>query len=124
LFLTDENIPFKIVDLLRSLNYEVFDLRENQLCSLSDEEILKLAKDKNLVLITFDKHFSNIAKYPPEQYSGTIRIRIHPPILEDINNALKLLLERMKIEEMRGRLIVLEKNGYRIRKSTETPGTN
>ncbi len=117
MFLTDQNIPFSVVNLLRTLNYEVFDLRERKLCSLSDDEILELAKDKNLVLITFDKHFSNIIKYPPERFSGIIRVRIHPPLIEDINNALKLLLERMKIDEMRGKLIVLEKEGYRIRKT-------
>lgn len=111
-----EKIPFSIVNSLRSLNYEVFDLRERNLYSLSDEEILKLAKEKNLVLITFDKHFSNIIKYPPEKFSGIIRIRIHPPLIEDIINALKSLLEKVKIHEMRGKLIGLEKEGYRIRK--------
>lgn len=102
---------------MRTLNYEVFDIREKKLCSLSHDEILELSKEENLVLITFDKHFSNIIKYPPKKFSGIIRVRIHPPLIEDTNNAFKLLLEKAKIEEMRGKLIVLEKEGYRIRKT-------
>jgi len=116
LFLADENIPLKIIQYLRKLGYKVFDLREQKIKFLTDDQVLQLAKDKNLVLITFDKHFANITKYPPQNYNGIIRIRIHPPVFEDIRNSLKLFLNKISINEMYGKLIILEKKGYRIRK--------
>ncbi|OGF65057.1 MAG: hypothetical protein A2Y62_16660 [Candidatus Fischerbacteria bacterium RBG_13_37_8] len=116
MLLADENISPRTVSFLRSLGYKVFDLRENNLTSISDEEILKLAKKKNSVLITMDKHFANIIKYPPKDYAGIIRIRIHPPLLGEINKALQYLLNNISIENLRGSLIILEKIGYRIRR--------
>lgn len=116
MFLTDENIPVKIVEYLRSAGYKVYDLREQKIKYLTDDQILNIANEKKFVLLTFDKHFANITKYPPEKYSGIIRIRIHPPIFEDIKNALRNLLDKIDVKNITGKLVILEKKGFRIRK--------
>lgn len=116
MFLADENIPVKIIEYLESAGYSVMDLRKYKIKHLTDEQVMSFATDKKLILLTFDKHFSNIMKYPPEKYYGIIRIRIHPPILDDIKKSLQLFFDKMKVDDIAGKLIVLEKDGFRIRK--------
>ena len=113
-FLTDENIFPKIVEFLRSYNFDIKDIREEPMKGLSDEEIISLAKNERRVLITFDKHFTNILQYPPELYFGIIRIRIHPPILNLVIKSLERFLNEFDLSKIKGKLIILESDGYRI----------
>jgi hypothetical protein len=48
-------------------------------------------------------------------FAGIIHIRIHPPLLEDVITAIDNLLKKYGSPTFRGKLIVLSKNGYRIR---------
>jgi hypothetical protein len=74
-----------------------------------------MAKDEDRTVITFDKHFGNVLKYPPSDTAGIIHIRIHPPLLHDVIAAIGNLLKKYEYPSFHGKLIVLSKNGYRIR---------
>lgn len=66
------------------------------------------------MLITFDKHFANVLRYPPEDTHGIIVIRIHPPILSDVVRAIDKFFKESNIGDLKGKLIVLTKKGYRV----------
>ena len=72
---------------------------------------LRMMKD----LVTFDKHFSNILLYPPRGHYGIIRIRIHPPLISEINRSFDQFLLKFDLQAIRGRLIILQRNGFRVR---------
>jgi len=48
---------------------------------MANSRLAALAKEDGRVLLTHDKGFANIIAYPPDQYSGIVRINIHPPRL-------------------------------------------
>lgn len=114
-FLIDENIFPNITSYLRSLGHDVKSIQEEGLFKISDAKIVQMAKDEDRTIITFDKHFGNVLKYPPFDTSGIIHIRIHPPLLHDVIAAIDNLLKKYESPTFRGKLIVLSKNGYRIR---------
>lgn len=116
MFLTDENIPPKVVEFLRSKGYKVKDVKEDYLQGISDDKLINLAKKEGLTLITFDKHFGNIILYPPKDYHGIIRINIHPPILKDIITAFNKFFKRFDPSKLTELLIILEKKGFRIKR--------
>jgi predicted nuclease of predicted toxin-antitoxin system len=116
-FLIDENIPPAIGRFLHTNGFEVKDVREMLRPGAQDEEVMSLARQEHRVLVTFDKHFSNLVLYPPGSHEGIIRIRIHPPVISEIITAFKQLLAKLDIEAMRGSLIVLEREGFRVRKA-------
>lgn len=115
-FLADENIPPAAVDFLRSRHHEVKSVLDLGLKGQSDGAILAAAAQQGLVLVTFDKHFANILQYPPGTHCGIIRLRIHPPVLQHIIEALDNLLNRVDPAWMEGTLIVLEREGFRVRR--------
>jgi predicted nuclease of predicted toxin-antitoxin system len=118
-FLADENIPPAVVRFLRDRGFDVKEVREAGLPGASDDVILSLAREEGRVLLTLDKHFTNILVYPPGSHHGIIRIRIHPPLIEDIVNALNRLFQKSDIGMMRGSLIILECEGFRVRRAPE-----
>jgi predicted nuclease of predicted toxin-antitoxin system len=81
-----------------------------------DDAIISLAQAEGRTLLTLDKHFSNILVYPPGSHHGIIRVRIHPPLIDDIVNALNQLFQQLDITAMKGSLIILQREGFRVRR--------
>jgi len=71
-------------------------------------------------LLTFDKHFSNILLYPPPTHHGIIRIRIHPPLFQDIKRALEHFFAKFDLASMKGTLVILEHDGFRVRRGSKS----
>jgi predicted nuclease of predicted toxin-antitoxin system len=63
-FLMDENIPPPVVDFLRKRGFDAKEIGKTGTRGASDDEIMQQALQEGRVLLTFDKHFSNILLYP------------------------------------------------------------
>jgi len=111
-FLIDENIRIEIMDFLTEKGHDV----KRVPCGMENGDVMSLATNEQRILITHDIHFSNILIYPPAKYSGIIRIKIHPPTLEKITNALSNLLGKISSNEFKKKLFILEEDKFRIRK--------
>lgn len=114
--LADENIPPAVVRFLRERGFEVKQVTGAGSAGASDDEIMLLARKEERVLLTLDKHFANILIYPPSSHHGIIRIRIHPPLIGEINQAFDQLLKTFDLNTIGGSLIVLEREGFRLRR--------
>ena len=96
-FLTDENVYTQMVEAIRSLSHDVLDIKEQNLFSMPDPDIIQMAQNTGRILITNDKDFSNILNYPPSQYQGIIVLRLSRLT---INGAIKRLIEFLKTFKM------------------------
>ncbi|MBV6517742.1 MAG: hypothetical protein DCC43_14530 [Candidatus Brocadia sp.] len=114
-FLADENIFPSLVSHLLKSGHDIKAIQEFCLHGATDDTIVDLAIKEERTIITFDKHFGDILRYPPQNLFGTILIRIHPPLLEDILFAIDNLFKAYHANTFKGRLVVLSKQGYRIR---------
>ena len=116
-FLADENVPPAIVEFLRQKGFDVKEARELGIPGTPDTMIMELTRKERRVLVTVDKHFANLLLYPLDSHYGIIRIRIHPPLLSDIIQSLEHFLVKFDLATIKGTLIVLEREGYRVRRS-------
>ncbi len=114
-FLTDENIPPKIVAYLEGLGHDVKPILGERLSGISDEAVMEKAMDEGHTLVTFDKHFGNILRYPPGKMAGVILLKIHPPVIGKITGALDNFFKKHGESPLQGKLIVLSSKGYRVR---------
>jgi predicted nuclease of predicted toxin-antitoxin system len=115
-FLADENIPPALTEYLRSHGLDVRSVEEEGLRGAEDRIVYRLARDSKRTLLTFDRHFANIHEYPPSDHYGIILIRIHPAILTDVVSAFEVLLTNRSESQLIGSLVILEKEGFRIRR--------
>jgi predicted nuclease of predicted toxin-antitoxin system len=116
-FLLDENISPAVGQFFRDKGFQVKEVRELLSPGAQDDAVMALARQERMILVTFDKHFSNLLAYPPGSHDGIIRIRIHPPLIGEIINAFNQLFERFDIKTMEGSLLVLEREGFRVRRA-------
>ena len=108
--LMDENLPHELDRRLRESGMDVLRVHTGT----SDQAMASMAKREGRIILTFDKDFSNTFLFPPRKFHGIIRIKIHPPIIEDIINALSSLFRRHSFRDLNKKLVVLERDGFRI----------
>lgn len=114
-FLIDADCPRSIGNLLKSLGYEVFDIRDI-IPETSDQEIYELIKKERFIFITRDTDFGNILRYPVTSQCGIILLRVNLLSVNEIVEIIKDILFRIPEKEMFGSLIVARKGRYRIHK--------
>ena len=108
-FVLDENIPVELTSWLIQKGHNSTSCPKGSL----DEDVASLAKERKAILLTQDRHFTNTLRFPPKSFSGIVRIKIHPSYLEDITSSLGKLFETFSApEDFKGKLIVLEKDGF------------
>lgn len=113
-FLADENLRKEVVEFLIQQGYDV----KRPLPGTPDAKISNMAKKSKRIIITHDLDFSNIHSFPPNLHFGIIIIRILPPsvnlVINALNNLLKILTEE---KDFSGKLIILGLNGFRVWKN-------
>jgi predicted nuclease of predicted toxin-antitoxin system len=70
--LADEDMPRPTAGLLQSLGIDAIDLRDAGLKGATDAEVFGYAQKQEMVIISRDKEFGNIVKYPLGTHHGII----------------------------------------------------
>lgn len=73
--LTDENIDSAVVRHLRSVGFDVKDVREAGLSGTSDRELLQICVDERRVIVTHDSDFGTLAFATGEAFVGIVFLR-------------------------------------------------
>lgn len=115
-FLADENIEREIVASIRDMGFQVTYISE-EVTSLTDNEVLKIANRKKLIILTNDKDFGELTFQQKLTSNGIILLRLDSEKVEIKINKLKLLLERFK-DKLSGHFVVITENKVRFREIT------
>jgi len=91
--------------------------RDIGMASATDEQIAKHALQCGAALLTRDLDFAGIRRYPPDQYSGIVDLRLpDTAVAEEIAAAVnRFLSEPGFIASLSGRLAVVEGDRVRFR---------
>jgi len=116
-FLVDEDMPRSTSVVLREAGHEVEDVRDAGLRGCTDEEVIAYARARGAVLITADKGFANILRFPLGTHAGILVQRMPNELsVPELNRRLLQALMRMEGEDLRGLLIIVEPHRIRIRR--------
>jgi predicted nuclease of predicted toxin-antitoxin system len=109
----DESVDFGIVIKLRQNGIVVFSVYED-FSGIKDSEVLKIAKDRQCLLITEDKDFGELTYRLKLEHRGIMLIR-----LSDISRKDRIELVAKTIEQhfdmLENNFSVLTKRGLRIK---------
>ena len=116
LLIADANVFVPIVDGLRDMGHDVFDVKERGLENLSDPDIFRLSQKEKRILVTMDKDFSNILFYPPGEHHGIIVVKLYRLKVADATRLFLDAMGEIKPEDIPGNLVIIDRNKTRIRK--------
>ncbi len=115
-FLTDENLFVPIVTGLRERGHDVFSVIEHGEVGISDEEIFRMAVRENRVIVTMDKHFSNMLRFPSEQCGGIIVVRLYKIRVDKTTRLFFVFFDQLHEAQIERNLIIITRKKLRIRR--------
>jgi predicted nuclease of predicted toxin-antitoxin system len=120
-FFLDANMPRSAVGALTKLGHEVQFARDIGMADAPDAAIAAHARATQAVLVSRDTDFSDVRRYPPEQYSGIAVLRLpDDAIASGIVDVLERFVSNSRfIEHLAGRLAIVESNRVRFRPALE-----
>ncbi len=95
-FLADVNIPLPLIKHLQSIGHEVVDARRDY-PNAKDTQLIKIARKMHLIILTKDKDFLELNKYPKYKVPAIV-IRLSNQQTSNIVNHIKLLLDNQSEE--------------------------
>lgn len=112
----DEDLPKAVTELVRSTFPDTESVMEEGISGILDPELWKIAQKEERFLITGDKGFANIRKYPPGTHFGVLLLR---PEGEGIPQTKQLIQEVLKsgmLDRLAGCIGVAKPGKLRIRR--------
>ena len=116
-FFLDANMPRSAIGALTKLGHQVEFARDVGMGAAPDEAIAAHARQTQAALISRDTDFSDVRRYPPEQYPGIAVLRVpDDAIASEIVNVLERFASNSRfVEHLRNRLAIVEPNRVRFR---------
>ena len=113
---TDENIGNSGIELLRRAGHDVTTVREQALGGAADELVYRACAAENRTLVTLDRDFGQVQRFPPAQAAGIVFIELGgPATLRALLGRLRDFLALAATEPVSGRLWIVEPGRIRIR---------
>jgi predicted nuclease of predicted toxin-antitoxin system len=112
-FLADENLREDLVDELRHKGFKVRYIRED-FPGLGDENIIRLAKQNDYVLITEDKDFGEWGFAGKVNNISVIFIQYKKGDYEQVKDSLLEFLKQ-SLDNLRHKFVTIKKHKIRIR---------
>ena len=112
----NENLYDPLIDHLKSLGLDLKSIRSMGLSGISDEQVYRMACKENLVIITMDRDFTRMFRFPPEKCGGIIVVKIYKRTLADTLRILKKVFSSLREDDVNGNLVIMTPEGIRIRR--------
>ncbi len=107
-FLTDENVDEEVLLFLRSMDFDVFDIKESGLFRMKDYDILAKAFTENRVVVTQDSDFGTLVFRDQLDFFGIIYLR---PSHESPDTHIQSFKVMLNVEaELRPPFIIVAEN--------------
>jgi len=112
-FLADENVSGLIIKRLRDLGFDVFSIAQDS-SGITDQEVLKIADEDNLILITEDRDFGELVIRQRLHICGVILIELDRLSTSGEADRVGKCVAGNR-EQLTGNLVVIEPGRIRIR---------
>ena len=116
----DENLPGEIADLLNALGHDAATVAQQGLQGTADHELWQHVQKERRWLVTADKEFADLRRYPPGSHAGLLLLRAAEEGLDHYLNLAETALRRMKLEELIGAVVVVSPRRIRVRRAEDS----
>ncbi len=110
----DECVYAKTVIFLRDKGHHVKTVHGEGLSGSNDLEVIQYSIENDFVLLTRDKDFKDILKYPPSRHKGVIILEINPRNTEEVHYTLTKMLGSH--EDLNKTLVIVDRQKYKLTK--------
>ena len=117
-FFADHCVSNLVIQSLAAAGHEVRRLKDYLPVESPDSAVMAQAQGLDAILLSLNGDFADIVTYPPAQFKGIVALQVlnHPEITSHLIDRLKrYLVLHPRMEDHRGKLIVVEADRIRVR---------
>ena len=116
-FVIDEDMPRSTGTILKEHGYDIKDVRDYGFRGAEDEEIYEFAQREKAVILTGDRDFGNILRFPLGNHFGIVIAHFPNEMLTvEINRQLLERFKDLSEGDFKRNLIIIEPWKIRIRR--------
>ena len=115
----DEDLPRLAVHVLRERGYDAENVIDQGMGGWKDPKIWEAIQGESRFLITADKGFANIKKYPPGIHAGVLLLRPDDDGIRPVMSLLERVLDSYRLEDLAATVTVVTPRGIRVRKGQD-----
>lgn len=113
----DEDLPRRVVALLREKGYKADSVVEQAMAGWKDVELWRKIQTESRFLVTADKGFADIRIYPPGTHAGVMLLRPDQDGIRPTVDLIERVLQIYDLNTLAGTTTVVTPRGVRVRKS-------
>lgn len=114
-FIVDEDLPEAVAVELNKMGYWAKHVRQINLRGASDQKVFQYAQSQGATLITADKGFGDIRRFPGGTHYGIIVMRLRNRSRNNILQRLNQVAKQLSGKSLRGRLVIVSDSTIRVR---------
>jgi predicted nuclease of predicted toxin-antitoxin system len=119
-FKLDENIGRRGAEILRAAGHDVSTVRDQNLQGTKDETLFDVCAGEGRALVTLDRDFGQVLRFPPEKSAGIVVLELGPsPSLQNLYERLHGLLAVLDTQILPCALWIVEPGRVRIHLNAE-----
>jgi hypothetical protein len=104
--------------LLNRRGCDALTVRNQGWQGIADDELWGRVQDEQRWLVTADKEFADLRRYPPGRHAGLILLRSSEESRADYLELAGIVLDRLKLDEVGGAVVVATRRGIRVRRNS------
>ncbi|MEX2555661.1 MAG: DUF5615 family PIN-like protein [Actinomycetota bacterium] len=112
----DENLPRRGAPLLADAGHDVDSVHDEGLDGADDPTVSEVATAAGRLVITLDRGFGDIQRYPPGAHAGILVLRIDDQSAASVNEALGALVASTDLSDLGGCVAVYRNGDLRVRR--------
>jgi predicted nuclease of predicted toxin-antitoxin system len=113
-FVADENVSHFVIQSLVDAGHDVVSVHDVKLTGARDDAIIQFGIEDGRVIVTHDRDFGGLLRYPTRESSGVMLIRLRLPSPKNVWKALKRALDTLDETRIQGRVVVIEDARIRV----------
>lgn len=116
-FLIDANLPRAAIAVCQKFGHQAEFARDIGMAAAPDEQIAARTRERGAALLTRDLDFSDVRRYPPDQYQGIVVLRLpDTTVAHEIVRVLeRFFMDPGFLGQLAGRLAIVELDRVRFR---------
>jgi len=111
----DENIGRRGLELLKASGHDVMTVWDQGLHGVDDEKLFEVCSSEGRALITLDRDFGQVTRFPPERSAGIVVLDTGPSTtLRGVMDRLQDFLAVLEHQSVAGSLWIVEPGRVRV----------
>lgn len=110
----DENLDTRLAALLKQAGHDVLTVRNQGFLGIEDQALYERCILEKRTLVSLDKDFSNVLRFPPQGTSGLVVLRGPDDLFSTTRILIQTLIQALASDTPVGKLWIIEPGRLRI----------